>query len=91
MALSSRLKKEALALSQKAMERLFADEKRAMAVANAIGKVQKGKAALDQTQAEVMRQLSLAPKQDFKAIGKQLSALKRRIRDLEEKLDQVSK
>lgn len=89
MGLTDRLKKEALGLSQKAIERLFSDEKRASRVANVIGKVQQGKAAFDKGQVSVMHQLNFASKSDFKEIGKQLSALRRRVRDLDEKLKSV--
>ncbi len=87
MGLRRDLKKRALELSQKAMERLMADEKRAMRVAEAIGTVQRGKQAFDRTQEQVMHALNVASQSDFKAIGKQLSSLKRRLRDLEEKLE----
>lgn len=84
-----KLKKEAINLSQKAVARLLSDEKRAMKIAGAIGKVQQGKRMLEKGQDELMRQLNFAPKSDFKALGKQLSSLKRRIRDLDEKLDRL--
>jgi polyhydroxyalkanoate synthesis regulator phasin len=87
MGLGKDLKKQAANLSQKAMEKLFADEKRAMKIAAAVGTVQKGKQALDKGQEDLMRALNLAPKSDFKAVGKQLSSLKRRLRELDEKLD----
>lgn len=90
MGLRKNLKKRALELSQKAMERLMADEKRAMRVAEAIGTVQRGKQALDRTQEQVMHALNVASQADFKAIGKQLSSLKRRLRDLEERLEGMS-
>jgi hypothetical protein len=86
MGLTKELKKQALALSQKVMERVFADEKRAMRIASAIGSVQKGKQALDQRQDQIMHALSFATRSDYKAVGKQLSALKRRARELDEKL-----
>jgi len=87
MSLTGKLKQEAMGLSQKAMERLFADEKRAGQIASAIGAVQRGKAAFDQTQRELMHQLNFASRSDFKEIGKQLSGLKRRVKELNEKLD----
>lgn len=90
MGLASKLKKEAMSLSQKAIERLFADEKRAIRIADAIGKVQRGREAFTRGQDELMRQLNFAPKSDFKALGKQLSALKRRIRELDERLDRLA-
>jgi hypothetical protein len=89
MGLADRLKKEALSFSQKAIERLMSDEQRAMKIANAIGSVQKGKAAIDRGQDTVMRQLNFATKGEFKEIGKRLSALKRRARELDEKLDSL--
>jgi hypothetical protein len=86
MGLRKNLKSQAMGVSQKAMEKLFADEKRAMRIASAIGSVQRGKKALDRGQDELMRVLNLAPKSDFKALGKQLSGLKRRLRALDEKV-----
>ncbi len=79
------LKNRALGLTQKALERLMADETRAGAVANAVGTVQRGKRALDRSQDEVMRALSFAPKSDLKALGKRLSLLKKRLRALDAK------
>lgn len=87
MGIRDDLKKQALDVSGKAMEKLMADDKRAMAIANAIGKVQRGKQALDRGQEELMKAFNFAPRSEFKALGKQLSGLKRRLRELEEKLD----
>ncbi|MCP3101711.1 hypothetical protein LZ198_22795 [Myxococcus sp. K15C18031901] len=87
MGIREDLKKQALGMSSKAVEKLMADEKRAMAIANAIGKVQRGKQALDRGQEELMKAFHFAPRSEFKAVGKQLSGLKRRLRELEEKLD----
>ncbi|MBK7860778.1 MAG: hypothetical protein IPJ65_19685 [Archangiaceae bacterium] len=89
MGITERIKSEAMGLSQKAMERIFADEKRAQRVAEAIGAVQRGKAALDKTQQAVMHQLNFASRSDFKDLGKSLSALKRRVRELESKLGRI--
>ncbi|WP_342374138.1 hypothetical protein NVS55_22350 [Myxococcus stipitatus] len=89
MGIRDDLKKQALEVSGKAMEKLMADEKRAMAIANAIGKVQRGKQALDRGQEELMKAFHFAPRSDFKAVGKQLSGLKRRLRELDEKLDDL--
>ena len=90
MGIGKELKKRALGMSAKAMEKLMADEKRAMQIANAIGTVQRGKQALDKGQEELLRALNFAPKSDFKAVGKQLSSLKRRLRELDEKLDSLA-
>jgi hypothetical protein len=86
MGLRSTLKKKALGLSQKAMERLFADEKRAQKIAAAIGSVQRGKRAFDSTQRVVLNQLNLATRADFKDLGRTLSTLRKRVKALDEKL-----
>ena len=91
MGLTDELKKQALALSQKAMEKLFADEQRAQKIASAIGSVQRGKQALDRGQDQLMHAFSFATRSDYKAVGKQLSSLKRRMRELDEKLGELVK
>jgi hypothetical protein len=86
MGIRDSIKKEALGLTQKAMARLFADEKRATQLASALGAVQRGKQAVDKGQVVLMHQLNFASRSDFKELGKQLSALKRRIRELDARL-----
>ena len=83
------LKRQALSLSQRAIETLMADEARAMRIAGAIGKMQRGRAAFTRGQDQLMRVFGFASKSDFKTVGKKLSTLKRRSRELEEKLDQL--
>ncbi len=85
------LKEQALGGAQKAVEKLMADEKRAMAIASALGSVQRGKQALDRGQEELMRALHFAPRGDYKAVAKKLSGLKRRLRELDAKLDEISR
>lgn len=91
MGLTNELKKQALALSQKAMEKLFADEQRAQKIASAIGTVQRSKQALDRGQDQLMHAFSFATRSDYKAVGKQLSSLKRRMRELDERLGELVK
>lgn len=86
MGIRSTLKKRALGLSQQAMERLVADERRAQKFAEVIGTVQRGKQAFDRTQRVVLHQLSLATKADFKDLGRRLGGLCRRVKALDEKL-----
>ena len=86
MGISNNLRKQAFDLSRRTMERFLADDKRAQTLAGAVGTVQRGKRALDRGQEEVMRALQLASKSEFKALGKALSGLKRRARELEERL-----
>ena len=91
MGFADSFKKQALDWSQKAVERLLADEKRAARVAEAVGQFQKGKKVFDQGQEELLRALQFAPKSDYKAVGKQLAGLKRRLRELEERLDTLNR
>jgi polyhydroxyalkanoate synthesis regulator phasin len=89
MSITSKLKQRAMGLGQKAVERIFADEKRAQRVVEVMGKAQQAKKSLDSTQRVVMHQLNFATKQDFKDLGKQLSGLKKRLRSLDEKLARI--
>jgi chromosome segregation and condensation protein ScpB len=86
MGITGKLKKQAMGLSQKAMERLLADEQRAQKLVEVLGKAQQAKRSLDSTQRAVLNQLNFATKQDFKDLGKQLSGFKKRLKRLEEKL-----
>jgi hypothetical protein len=86
MGMRQKLQDQAFDFSRRTMEKLLANENRAQAVAGALGKVQRGKRALDRGQEEVMRALQLASKREFKALGKALSGLKRRARELDERL-----
>ena len=86
MGIASRLKARALGFGQRAMERLFADEKRAQQVVQVIGRAQQAKKTIDSTQRVVMHQLNFATRQDFKDLGRQLSGLKKRLRSLDDKL-----
>jgi hypothetical protein len=89
MSITSRLKQQAMGLSQRAMERLFADEKRAQKVVEVMGRAQQAKKSFDSTQRVVLHQFNFATRQDFKDLGKQLSGLKKRIRALDEKLGRL--
>ena len=90
MGIADELKKQALGVSSKAMEKLMADEKRAMKIASAMGSVQRGKQAIDKGQEELLRAFNFAPKGDYKALGKKLAGLKRRLRELDEKLGELA-
>lgn len=86
MGIATALKQYTTQLSQKAMEKLFADEQRAQKVAEVIGRAQQAKKKFDNTQRTVLHQLNFATKADFKDLGKQLSALKKRVQALDAKL-----
>jgi hypothetical protein len=77
---------------QRALERLLSDEGRAQRVAEAVGAAQGAKARFDATQRTVMHQLNLATRADFKALGRSLGALKKRLLRLDQRLaEQVSR
>ncbi|MGO8969147.1 MAG: hypothetical protein ACLQDQ_06215 [Myxococcaceae bacterium] len=86
MGMRKKLREQAFNLSRRTMDFLQADDRRAQAVAEALGRVQRGKRAFDRSQEEVMRALQMASKSEFKALGKALSGLKRRARELDERL-----
>lgn len=90
MSIADELKKQALGVSSKAMEMLMADEQRAMRIASAVGSVQRGKQALDKGHQELLRAFHFAPQADYKALGKRLAGLKRRLRELDEKLGELT-
>ncbi len=90
MGLRKSLRDRALGLSARAMERVFADEKRAQQFSSALGAVQRSKAVVDKTQAAVMHQLNFATRADFKDLGRSLSSLKKRIKSLDAKLTSIS-
>jgi cell fate (sporulation/competence/biofilm development) regulator YlbF (YheA/YmcA/DUF963 family) len=74
----------------KTVERVLADEQRAAKVAKAVGAVQKGREAFDKAQEDLMRAMGFASASDYKEVGKRIAALKRRVRHLAEKVEQLS-
>jgi hypothetical protein len=83
------LKSRTVGLLGKAVERVLADEKRAAKVAQAVGAVQKGKEAFERAQENLLKNLGVATRADYKDVGKRLSALKRRVRHLAEKVEKA--
>jgi len=81
------VRERATELGMKAMGKVFEDPKRAEAIANAIGKIQAGKAAIDHAQERALRAAGLVTREDFKTVGKRISALKRQVKELDEKLE----
>ena len=86
---SKSLGERAAEMGIKAMGKLFEDPRRAEAIAKAIGALQKAKEALDDAQHKALRAAGLVTREDFKGAGKRLSALKRRVRELADDLDQL--
>lgn len=86
---SKTLRERATEVGMRAMGKLFEDPRRAEAIALAIGGLQKAKEALDEAQEKALRAAGLVTREDFKDAGKRLSALKRRVRELADDLDQL--
>ena len=84
---SRTLRERAAEVGMKAMGKLFEDPRRAEAIAKAIGGLQKAKEAIDEAQEKALRAAGLVTRNDFKDAGKRLSALKRRVRELQDELD----
>ena len=76
-------------LGMKAMGKLFEDPKRAEAIAAAIGGLQRAKQALDEAQQKALHAAGLVTREDFKEAGKRISALKRKVRELSDELDEL--
>jgi hypothetical protein len=83
------LRERAIELGMKAMGKVFEDPSRAEAIAGAIGRMQKAKAALDEAQEKARRAAGLVTRADFKSAGRRLSQIKRRCGELAEELDQL--
>ena len=81
------VRERAAELGMKAMGKVFEDPKRADAIASAIGRLQQGKAAFDHAQERALRAAGLVTREDFKSVGKRLSALKRLGKELDAQLD----
>ena len=83
------LRERATALGMKVVGKLFEDPKRAEAIAAAIGRLERVKAALDEAQEKALRAAGLVTRDDFKSAGKRLSQIKRRCAELADELDQL--
>ena len=85
----SSLKKKALRLGTKAAERVMQNEKAMGALVGAFGRAQRGKQAFDKLQDGLLHAVGFAARGDYKALGKRISALKRKVRELGAKVDQL--
>jgi hypothetical protein len=83
------VRERAAELGMKAMGKVFEDPRRADAIASAIGRLQQGKAAFDHAQERALRAAGLVTREDFKSVGKRLSALKRLGKELDAQLDEL--
>ena len=83
------VRERAAELGMKAMGKLFEDPSRAEAIGRAIAGLQHAKAALDEAQEKALKAAGLPTRDDFKTAGKRISALKRKVKELIEDLEQL--
>ncbi len=86
MALADGLKARAAKLSGKALERLFADEKRAAKLSSAMQAVQDGREKLTSLQDGALHAAQWATGEDARALGRRMSSIRRRLEDLDARL-----
>ncbi len=83
------LKSRTVGMLGKAVERVLADEKRAAKVAKAVGAVQRGRQALVKAQESFSKAVGFPSKRDYKDVSKRISALRRRIKHVAEKVEKI--
>jgi hypothetical protein len=82
MAFGKRIRK----LGTQAAQRVLANEKAMEAVIQTVGRAQSAKKGFEQLQSEALHRLSFAARGDYQALGKRLSALKRKVKELGDKV-----
>ena len=82
MTLRKRLKKA----SGRAAQRVMSNEKAMGALFQAFGKAQAAKKSLNQLQSGVLHQMAFASRGDYQALGKRISALKRKVKELGDRI-----
>jgi hypothetical protein len=80
------LLEEASRLASRAAARIMADPRGQEALARAVGLAQRSLRRVEALQAEVMRGAGVPGRQDLQALARQLARVKRKARELSEKL-----
>lgn len=80
------LLEEASRLAAQATARIMADPRGQEALARAVGLAQRSLQRLEALQAELMRAAGVPGRQDYQALAKQLARVKRKARELSEKV-----
>ena len=86
MGLVDDVKSRGAALAGQAMNKIFADEKRAEQIGELLNLFQRSRKALVGAQEKALRGMGVASSGDLKAAGKRLAALRKSARKLDEKL-----
>jgi hypothetical protein len=74
-------------LVTRAAERVLGDPRGQDAVARAVGLAQRGRRRVEQLQEQLMKAAGIPGRQEYDEMAKQLARLKRKARELAEKLD----
>ena len=83
----AQLLEEATRLASAAAAKVMADPRGQEAVARAVGLAQKSLQRVEALQAEVMKAAGIPGRQDYQELAKSLARLKRKARELTEKLE----
>jgi hypothetical protein len=74
-------------LVSRAAEKVLNDPRGQEAVARAVGLAQRGRQRVEEVQGRLMRAAGIPGRQDYEELAKQLARIKRKARELAEKLD----
>lgn len=74
-------------LVSRAAEKVMSDPRGQDAVARAVGMAQRGRRRVEEVQERLMRAAGIPGRQDYQDLAKQLARIKRKARELAEKLD----
>lgn len=76
-------------LVTRAAEKVLSDPRGQDAVARAVGLAQRGRKRVEEVQERLMRAAGIPGRQEYQDLAKQLARLKRKARELSEKLDEA--
>jgi hypothetical protein len=85
--LRGRLVEAGTRLVSRAAERVLADPRGQDAVARAVGMAQRGRKRVEEMQERVMQVAGIPGRQDYDDLAKQLARIKRKARELAERMD----
>jgi hypothetical protein len=78
-------------LVSRAAEKVLSDPRGQEALARAVGMAQRGRRRVEEVQERVMQAAGIPGRQDYQDLAKQLARIKRKARELSERLDEGRK
>jgi hypothetical protein len=90
MSVVKSLRSKGMAIAGQAMEKLFADQRRAEQIGELLGMIQKSRKAIDDAQEAALKGLGIVSSGDLKAANKRLAGLRKSARQLDEKLGKLA-